>query len=72
MNDFYSMFAFFNSLDGNPMDGNRKDHAPVIRVPSEFQQKQLAAFDQRIKSAEKKLSDPKSSEPLLNGRLNSS
>ncbi|MCH7729567.1 MAG: DUF1549 domain-containing protein, partial [Planctomycetes bacterium] len=58
MNDFYSMFAFFNSLDGNPMDGNRKDHAPVLRVPSESQQKQLAAFDQQIKAQEKKLSDP--------------
>ncbi len=25
MNDFYSLFAYFNSLDGDPMDGNRKD-----------------------------------------------
>ena len=37
MNDFYSMFAFFNSLDGPPMDGNVKDTKPSILVPSEEQ-----------------------------------
>ena len=30
--DFYSMFAFFNSIGGAPMDGNKKDHAPVVKV----------------------------------------
>ncbi len=29
--DFYSLYAFFNSLDADPMDGNRKDHAPILR-----------------------------------------
>lgn len=55
MNDFYSLFAYFNSLDGNPLDGNRKDHAPVLRVPTEEQQKQLDAFDQQIAQVEKRL-----------------
>lgn len=41
MNDFYSFYAFFNSLDGNPMDGNKKDHAPTIRVLTTDQQTQL-------------------------------
>ena len=29
--EFYELYAFFNSLDGNPMDGNIKDHAPIHR-----------------------------------------
>ena len=39
--DYYRFFAFFNSLDANAMDGNKKDHAPVLRVPSIEQEKQL-------------------------------
>ncbi len=35
--DFYSMFAYFNSLDGPALDGNRKDPAPVVEVPSKVQ-----------------------------------
>ena len=48
MEDFYSLSAFFNSIDGEPMDGNRKDHAPVIRVPDEDQQTRLAILDSEI------------------------
>ena len=35
--EFYQFFAFFNSLDGQSMDGNVKDPAPSVRVPSEEQ-----------------------------------
>ena len=43
MKDFYSLFAYFNSIDGSPMDGNIKDHAPVLapadrRAKSEIRQ----------------------------------
>ncbi len=41
MHDFYSLFAFFNSLDGPALDGNVKDTPPMVRVPSETQVKQL-------------------------------
>ncbi len=47
MKDFYSFYAFFNSIDGKPLDGNRKDHAPVIRVLTEDQQQQMAELKQR-------------------------
>ena len=57
MKDYYALFAFFNSLDDNPLDGNRKDHAPVIRVPTPEQtarmeaiQKELAAVEARLKA----------------------
>jgi len=44
MNDFYSMYAYFNSLDGNAMDGNKEEHPPIIysrEAEEEF--KQIAA-----------------------------
>jgi hypothetical protein len=34
MKDFYSLFAFYNSIDGEPLDGNRPDPEPVIEAPS--------------------------------------
>lgn len=42
--DYYSLLAFFNSLDGSAMDLNVKDHAPVIRVPDRSQEEQLSEF----------------------------
>jgi len=32
--EHYQIFAFFNSLDGPALDGNVKDPAPVVSVPS--------------------------------------
>ncbi|WP_168566429.1 PSD1 and planctomycete cytochrome C domain-containing protein [Crateriforma spongiae] len=43
--DYYSLSAYFNSLDGSAMDKNVEDPAPTIQVPSEEQkaeQQQLA------------------------------
>ena len=40
------------------MDGNRKDHAPVIRTPTEEQERQLAAYDQRMAALEARLREP--------------
>lgn len=48
MKDFYSFYAFFNSIDGRPLDGNRKDHAPVIRVLTDDQQQQTAQLQQQL------------------------
>ena len=42
--DFYSMYAFFNSLDANAMDGNIKDHPPILRQFDEEENKQLSAW----------------------------
>ncbi|MFA8018311.1 PSD1 and planctomycete cytochrome C domain-containing protein [Bremerella cremea] len=46
--DFYAMYAFFNSIDGSPMDGNVKDHAPSIYSKEAVEQ--IASFDQQIKA----------------------
>jgi len=55
--DFYSLFAFFNSLEANPLDGNKSEHAPVMKVlPAEVQQQlvdvkqQIAAQQQAIET----------------------
>ena len=58
MDDFYSMFAYFNSIDGDPMDGNRKDHAPVVRVPTDEQRSRLGVIDRQIARLGVRLRDP--------------
>lgn len=55
MKDFYSFYAFFNSFDGNPLDGNKKDHAPVIRVFTDEQQTQLAELRESQDAVETKM-----------------
>jgi Protein of unknown function (DUF1553)/Protein of unknown function (DUF1549)/Planctomycete cytochrome C len=56
--DYYSLSAFFNSMDGQAMDGNVKDHAPVISVPSEAQKKQRQAFQSALKELRRELAGP--------------
>ena len=58
MEDFYSLFGFFNSLDGKAMDDNKKDPAPVVRVPTPELREQLESLDRKIASLETKLVDP--------------
>ncbi len=50
--EFYSLSAFFNSLDGKALDGNAKDHPPVVRVPSEEQTSKLAEIAAGMASIE--------------------
>ena len=52
MNDFYSLSAYFNSLDGKALDGNRKDHAPVKRVGSQDELARLARLERDVKELE--------------------
>jgi hypothetical protein len=44
MQDYYSMYAFFNSLDEDASDGNKKDPRLSIPVPTQEQQAQLVAL----------------------------
>ncbi len=48
MRDYYGLFAYFNSLDGNPMDGNRKDPAPVERVPTAEQKQRIKTLNAQL------------------------
>jgi hypothetical protein len=40
--DYYQLFAFFNSLDESPLDGNEARYPPIVRVPSPEQVATLA------------------------------
>jgi mono/diheme cytochrome c family protein len=55
MKDFYATFAFFNSLDGNPMDGNKKDPAPVLRVLTDDQKSEIAALEEMVEGLQAKI-----------------
>ncbi|MCA8973827.1 MAG: DUF1553 domain-containing protein, partial [Planctomycetes bacterium] len=51
--EFYQLFAFFNNLDGAPLDGNKKDPAPVLKVETAEQTaelEQLAAEQARVEA----------------------
>ncbi|MCA8989942.1 MAG: DUF1549 domain-containing protein, partial [Planctomycetaceae bacterium] len=63
MHDYYSLFAYFNSIDGSPLDGNRKDHAPVVMVPDESQKQELQQLDQQLAKVN---ADLQKLEPELN------
>jgi len=45
--EFYQLYAFFNSIEGDPMDGNVKDHPPILRVLSDQQKVEIAQLRQR-------------------------
>lgn len=56
--DFFSLSAFFNSLDGQAMDGNIKDHPPVARVPTEDHLRQLNEVKQMRAGLEEQMNGP--------------
>jgi hypothetical protein len=56
--EYYQLFAFFNSMDGQEMDGNKKDPAPVIKVPNPTQASELAQIRDAAAALEKKLEAP--------------
>ncbi|MFN3487138.1 MAG: DUF1549 domain-containing protein, partial [Planctomycetota bacterium] len=56
--DYYGLFAFFNSLDGSEMDGNRKDPPPVVQVPDPDQAKELARLREAAAALEARLAAP--------------
>lgn len=46
--EFYGLFAYFNNLTEKAMDGNTKNPAPVVKVPTDEQTAGLTAFDGQI------------------------
>ncbi|MER3414897.1 MAG: hypothetical protein C4297_01615 [Gemmataceae bacterium] len=55
--DFYQLFAFFNSMDGNEMDGNIKDPPPVIRVPGAEDEKKMQELEHKIADLDRKMKE---------------
>ena len=56
--DFYSLFAFFNNLDGSPLDGNAKRHRPLLRMPTEEQNLGLAKLNDEFDQLNNKFAAP--------------
>jgi len=46
--DYYQLFAFFNSLDEAPLDGNAAQYAPIARVGAPAQLQALAQLQQKV------------------------
>lgn len=78
--EYYQLFAFFNSLDADPMDGNAKAHPPVLRKyrPEDRQReaelnKRIADLKQRIETtlADFEYTDPAASAEPVSTRFES-
>ncbi len=59
--EFYQLYAYFNNITENAMDGNRKDSPPVVKLPTPEQEEELDAFDAQISEldAQTKAPNPK-------------
>ena len=55
---YYSLLAFFNSLDGSALDSNSKDSPPSIPVPTKEQQTQMEEIDSAISDLQTEMSRP--------------
>ncbi|MEZ6065546.1 MAG: PSD1 and planctomycete cytochrome C domain-containing protein [Planctomycetaceae bacterium] len=55
--EFYGLYAFFNSFEENPMDGNALLPPPVIEVPTEEQTARRGEFQTQLTSARQELDD---------------
>src|SRR5262249_1055450 len=46
--DYYQLFAFFNNINGQSMDGNSAKWAPVVAVPTPAQREAIRSIDGEI------------------------
>src|SRR5678816_2645774 len=56
--DYYSLYAFFNNIPENGLDGRNGNAVPMIKTPSTEQEQKLAMLTADVKAAEKKLTAP--------------
>ena len=56
--EFYQLYAYFNSVPENGLDGNRGNAAPMIRVPSKAQEARIALLKKEIAELEASQSRP--------------
>ncbi len=53
--DYYSLFAYFNSIEGSALDGNAARHAPILSVPSPEQEQKQAELNARLTAVNEKI-----------------
>jgi mono/diheme cytochrome c family protein len=56
--DFYQLYAFFNTIPENGLDGSKGNAVPLIRAPRETEKQRLASLNEQVASLEKQLSGP--------------
>ena len=56
--DFYSLYAFFNTLPENGLDGSKGNAAPLMKAPRPGQDQLIAAIASSIADLEKRLVSP--------------
>ncbi len=54
--DFYQLFAFFNNVPENGLDGNRGNAMPFVRVPTSSERQQLEKIENTLSEVHGKLS----------------
>jgi hypothetical protein len=57
MRDFYRLYAFFNNIPEEGLDGQRGNAKPYIKAPLPGQMEELEALDKRIASAKSAMED---------------
>jgi len=55
--DYYKFFAFFNNIDETGQDGRFANAAPIIKAPTDEQQREITALRLRIEIARKSMQD---------------
>jgi hypothetical protein len=55
--EYYQLFAFFNNLDGSPLDGNIARHPPVVSVPTAEQAATLGKLDKQIAELQREVKE---------------
>src|SRR5207302_8680112 len=53
--EFYQLFAYFNSLEGSPLDGNNAQHPPILKVPGPDQKAQLASYQAQLNKMQQQI-----------------
>ena len=48
--EYYQLYAYFNSFAGNPLDGNAKDHAPVLKITNAEQDRRVADLERQLRA----------------------
>lgn len=53
--DYYSLFAYFNSIDGPSLDGNKSIYPPIVRVSGPDQLKEFEKLTGRVEAVKKQI-----------------
>jgi hypothetical protein len=58
MRDYYSLYAIFNQVPENGLDGRNGNAVPLVKLPTEAQERKLADLNAALKDAETRLRTP--------------